>query len=92
MSLFERGESLRRLRRSRLVRATMPSGGQLFFCGHHANEHLPSWWALAHRSRTASFHERLILLLPQQRDVGVVGTEGPCRALAYPRNGRAGAS
>ena len=24
------------------VRATMPSGGQLFFCGHHANEHLPS--------------------------------------------------
>ena len=20
----------------------MPSGGQLFFCGHHANEHLPS--------------------------------------------------
>ena len=24
------------------VRATMPSGGQLYFCGHHANEHLPS--------------------------------------------------
>ena len=24
------------------VRATMPSGGQLFFCSHHANEHLPS--------------------------------------------------
>ena len=24
------------------VRATMPSGGQLFFCGHHANAHLPS--------------------------------------------------
>ena len=20
----------------------MPSGGQLYFCGHHANEHLPS--------------------------------------------------
>ena len=24
------------------VRATMPSGGQLYFCVHHANEHLPS--------------------------------------------------
>ena len=24
------------------VRATMPSGGQLYVWGHHANEHLPS--------------------------------------------------
>ena len=38
------------LRRSRLGSCDLPSGGQLYFCGHHANEHLPSLWALAHRS------------------------------------------
>ncbi len=68
--------TLRRLRRSRLsscdhaVRLTS-------FLLRPPRERAPAtpWWALAHRSRTTSFHERLIFTAPQQRTHGFEGAE-----------------
>ncbi len=34
------------------VRATLPTGAELLFCGHHANEHRPALTV-----RGASFHD-----------------------------------